>query len=194
MEPNEESEQRRVVVNSPGARREVITERTQRGPRESQLSMGTVALVAILVIGAIAVVFYVVSNRNANESANRNANIEVARQANEAQPPTVVQQTAPPAPVIIQQPALPAPMIIQQPASAAVEDNSLKDDMAMEGAATKMLRNDQDMGAVSIVVSGARAELTGTVNSESTKARAERLVRSVRGVKSVDNKIYVPAA
>ena len=194
MEPNEESEQRRVVVDSPGARREVITERTERGPRERQLSMGTVALVAILVVGAIAVIFYVVNSRNANEAANRNANIDVASRANEAQPPTVVQQPAQQAPVIIQQPALPAPVIIQQAAPAAVEDNSLRDDMAMEGAAKRILLNDPDMGAVSIAVSGARAELTGTVNSASTKERAERLVRSVRGVKSVDNKIYVPAA
>ena len=54
-----------------------------------------------------------------------------------------------------------------------------------------MLLADPDMGAVSIAVSGARAALTGTVNSEGTKQRAERLVRSVRGMKAVDNKLYV---
>ena len=191
MDPIEESEQRRVVVDSPGARREVITERTQRRPNEG-LSMGTVALIAVLVIGAIVVVLYVVSNRNANESANRNANIDVASRANQPQPPTVVQQQpGPQAPVIIQQPAQEAPVIIQQPAPAAPENNGAKDDFVMQDAATKILLSDPDMGAVSIAVNGARAAMTGTVNFEGTKERAERLVRSVRGVTSVDNKIYV---
>src|SRR6185295_8056360 len=128
-------------------------------------------------------------NRNANESANRNANIDVASQAN--QPPAAGQQPAPQAPIIIQQPAQQAPVIIQQPAPAALENTSANDDLAIQEAATKILLNDPDMGAVSIAVSGARAALTGTVNSQVTKERAERLVRSVRGVKSIDNKIYV---
>lgn len=197
MEPNNvESEQTRVVVDRPGARREVITQRTERGPKETQLSMGVVALVAILVIGLIGVVLYVVTNKNANESANRNANIDVASRANAAQPPTVVQQPAAQAPVVIQQPAQAAPVIIQQPvqaAPAALEDNGARDDFAMQDAATKALLTDPDMAAVSIAISGARAALTGTVNSERTKERAERLVKSVRGVRSVENKIFVTA-
>lgn len=193
METNEEREQRRVVVDSPGARREVITERTQRGPKEG-ISTGTVALIAVLVVGLIVVVLFVVANKNANESANRNANIDVASRANETQPPTVIQQPASQAPVIIQQPVQPAPVIIQQPASAAVDDNGAKDDFAMQDAANKILLNDPDMTAVSIAVSGARAALTGTVKSERIKERAERLVKSVRGVTGVDNKIYVTAA
>jgi hypothetical protein len=73
-------------------------------------------LVAILALTAVGVVFYIVSNRNANELANRNANLAVASQA---QPTTIVQQPAPAQqpPVMIQQPApvQPAPVIIQQP-------------------------------------------------------------------------------
>jgi hypothetical protein len=198
MEPNEKSEQRRVVIDRPGTRREVITERTQRAPKEGGLSTGVIALVAVLVVGFVGVVLYVVSNRNANESANRNANIEVASRANEAPPPTVIQQPAPApqAPVIIQQPAQPAPVIIQQsaPSGGVAEDISAKDDAALQEAAEKILLNEPDMGSVSITVSSARAALTGTANSESTKERAERLVKSVRGVKSVDNKIYVAGA
>ena len=81
MDSNEETVQKRVVVNSPYQRSEVLTERTERVPRESRLSTGTIAIVAILAIAAIAVDLYIVSNRNANESANRNANLEVASQA-----------------------------------------------------------------------------------------------------------------
>ena len=110
MDSNEERVQKHVVVNSPGQRSEVLTERTQRGPRESRLSVGTIAIIAILAIAAIFVVIYLVNNRNANESANRNTNLDVASQA--PPPTTIVQQPAQQAPVIIQQPAQQAPVII----------------------------------------------------------------------------------
>src|ERR1041384_7940438 len=110
MDTNEDRVQKRVVVNSPGQRSEVLTERVQTGPRESRVSAGMVAIIAILAITAIAAIFYIVINRSANESANRNANLE-ASQTNSRQPTTIVQQPAQQAPAIIQHPA---PAIIQQ--------------------------------------------------------------------------------
>jgi flagellar basal body-associated protein FliL len=189
MDLNEERVQKHVVVNSPGQRSEVLTERTERGPRESRSSTGMIAIVAILAIAAIAVVLYIVSNRNANESANRNANLDVAAsQTDSHQPPTtIVQQPAQQAPVIIQQPAQPAPVIIQQPA----QRDSASDDANMQDVATKRLGEELDLNAVAITIIDARAFLTGTVNSPATRAKAERLVKEVRGVKSVDNKIVV---
>jgi osmotically-inducible protein OsmY len=47
------------------------------------------------------------------------------------------------------------------------------------------------MAAVVISINDAQAVLTGTVSSAATKAKAEQLVKAVRGVKSVDNKIVV---
>ena len=197
MDSNEETVQKHVVVNSPGQRSEVLSERTQRGPRESGSSTGTIAIIAILAITAIAVIFYLVSNRNANESANRNANLDVASQA---APTTIVQQPAPAqqAPVIIQQPAQQAPVIIQQPAQQApviVQQPSLRDnasdDANMQEVATKRLGEEMDLNAVSITITDARAVLTGTVYSVATRAKAEQIVKAVRGVQSVDNKIVV---
>src|SRR4029450_136845 len=101
MDSNEETVQKRVVLNSPYQRSEVVTERIERGPRESRLSPGTIAIIAVLAITAIGAIFYIVSNRNANESANRNANLEVASQAQ--QPATIVQPPAQPAPRSIQE-------------------------------------------------------------------------------------------
>jgi hyperosmotically inducible protein len=190
MQTNEETIQKHVVVNSPGQRSEVLTERTQSGPRESRVSVGTIAIIAVLAITAIAVVLYIVSNRNANESANRNANLEAASQTNHQAPPTtIVQQPAQPAPVIIQQPASgqQAPVIIQQPN----QRDSASDDANMQDVATKRLAEETDMNAVFITITDARAVLTGTANSAVTKAKAERLVKAVRGVKSVDNQIIV---
>ncbi len=186
MNSNEETVQKRVVVDRPYQRSEVVTERTERGPRESGLSVGTIAIIAILAITAMAAILYIVSNRNANESANRNANLEVASQAQ--QPATIVQQPAQQAPVIIQQPAAqPAPVIIQQP---SLRDNA-SDDANMQEVATKRLGEETDMNAVSITITDSQAVLTGTVYSAATKAKAEQIVKAVRGVKSVDNKIVV---
>jgi hypothetical protein len=192
MEPNERTEQKRIVVDSPGTRHEVTTERTQKAP-EPGPSLGTIAVIALIVVAVVGIVLYVITNRNANEAANRNANIDVASQT--TQPAPVAQQPASQAPIIIQQPAQqqPAPVIIQQPA-AAPEDNRLKNDLAIQEAAVKILLNDPDMSTVSIAVSATRAALTGTVNSERVKERAERLVKTISGVTAVDNKIYVAAS
>jgi hyperosmotically inducible protein len=189
MDSDEQTVQKRVVVNSPYQRSEVLSETTARGPRASRSSTGMIAMVAILAIAAIAVVLYLVSNRNANESANRNANLEVASQA---QPTTIVQQPAPQAPVIIQQPAQPAPVIIQQPAQPSQRENtSANDDANMQDIATKKLAEDLNMAGVVMTITDARVVLTGTVESAATKAKAEQLVKAVRGVKSVDNQIVV---
>jgi hypothetical protein len=189
MDSNEETVQKHVVVDSPGQRSEVLTERTQRGPRESGLSTGTIAIIAILAITAIASLLYIVSNRNANESANRNANLDVASEANSHE---IAQQPAQQAPVIIQQPAQQAPVIIQQPAEPNQRENtSANDDANMQDIATKRLTQDPNMGGVVMTITDARAILTGTVNSAATKAKAEQIVKGVRGVKSVDNQIVV---
>ena len=194
MYPNEKTEQRRVVVDGPGERREIVTERTQIAPRESGISAGTVAIITLLVVMVVGAIFYFVSSRNANEAANRNANLDAASQASAEHPPstTIVQQPAAPAPVIIQQPALgqQAPVIIQQPAQPNPRD-SASDDANMQEVAAKRLTEEPDMGSVLITISDSQAVLTGNVNSAATKAKAGRLVRAVRGVKSVDNKLVV---
>lgn len=194
MDSNEQRIQKHLVVNGPGQRSEVLTERTESGPRESRLSAGTIALIAVLAVISVAVVLYIVINRNANEAANRNANLEAATQTNHQQPTTIVQQPAQPAPVIIQQPAggQQAPVIIQQPAQPGQRENtSANDDAAMQDIATKKLIEDPNMTGVVMTVTDARVVLTGTVSTAATKAKAEQIVKTVRGVKSVDNQIVV---
>jgi hypothetical protein len=194
MYSDEKVVQSHVIVDGPGEHREIVTERTQSVPRESGISAGTVAIITIFAVLVVGAIFYFVSSKNANEAANRNANLDAASQPNTAQPPstTIVQQPAAQAPVIIQQPApaQQAPVIIQQPAQPNPRD-SASDDANMQEVAIKRLTEEPDMAAVSISISNAQALLTGNVNSTATKAKAERLVRAVRGVKSVDNKLVV---
>jgi hypothetical protein len=191
MEPNEKVEQRQVVVDRPGERREIVTETTERGPRESRISAGTVAIIAVLAITAIAAILYIVSNRNANDAANRNANLDVAGQT---APTTIVQQPAQQPPVIIQQQPSQqqAPVIIQQPAQQTDRANtSANDDANMQDIATRRLTEEPGLAGVVMTVTDARAVLTGTVSTAAGKAKAEQLVKAVRGMKSVDNRIVV---
>jgi hypothetical protein len=189
MDSNEETIQKHVVVDSPGQRSEVLTERTQRGPREPRSSTGTIAIVAVLAIAAVAVVLFLVNNRNTNEAANRNANLDALAQA---PPTTVVQQPAQQAPVIIQQPAQQAPVIVQQPVQQNERANtSANDDANMQDIATKRLTEEPGMAGVVMTVTDAQAVLTGTVSTAANKAKAEQIVKAVRGMKSVDNKIVV---
>ena len=188
MDPNEETEQRRVLLDSPGQRKEINTETTQRGLRDSGISTGMIAIVGIVAVASVGIILYLVSNRNSN--------IDIAAQTAAAQRPTttIIQQPAPAqqAPVIIQAPA-PAqqePVIIQQPAQPNPRDSS-SDDANMQDVATKRLSEEPGMTAVGISISDARAVLTGSVSSAASRAKAEKLVKGVRGVLSVDNKIVV---
>jgi osmotically-inducible protein OsmY len=61
----------------------------------------------------------------------------------------------------------------------------------MQEVATARLNDEPDMTTVSVAINAARAVLTGTVNSDAAKAKAEQIVKAVRGVKSVDNQIVI---
>src|SRR5256886_3448040 len=71
----------------------------------------------------------------------------------------------------------------------AIQRDIASDDANMQEVVTSRLNDEPDMARVSITISEARAILTGTVNSEATKAQAGQIVKAVRGVKSVDNQI-----
>lgn len=71
------------------------------------------------------------------------------------------------------------------------ENASANDDANMQDIATKRLNEDLDMAGVVMTITDAQAVLTGRVNLVATKAKAEQIVKAVRGVKSVDNKLLV---
>ena len=194
MYPNREIEQHRVVVSGPGEHRETVTARTETAPREFSMSPGTVAVLILLALIAVGIAFYVVSNKNANEAANRQAMLEAAQQNQQPPPPAVVPAPVQQPPVIIQQPApaAQAPVIVQQPpAQTGMKESSVLDDTTIQDAATKRLTEDSALAAVSVTVIDGRATLTGTIDTTELKSRAERVVKAVRGVKSIDNKIVV---
>ena len=194
MDANERFEERRVVVDTPGQRREVVTETSRQAPEESSISAGMIGIIAVLALVAIGIAVYVVSNKNANDAANREAAAQIAAQEAAAQQAPAQPAPGQQAPIIIQPPA-PAqqqPVIVQQPVAVAVpESGTTIDDSTMFELATKRLGEDPSLVLVIPTITNGRAVLTGSVSTSADKIRAETLVKAVRGVKSVDNRISI---
>jgi len=247
MDSNEERVQKHVGVNSPDQRREVPTKRTERGLR---LSQGTIAIIAILAVTAIAVVLYSlkVSNRlisisdrtgvlvlNRQESSTlsfvawiviglvigfigskilnktgrglgRDCLIGIVGAfisgflANLLGKPggpgldlysLVVAAVGAVVFMIVYHALFRRRRFLSMRFKRATQRDIASDDANMQEVATRRLSDEPDMTTVSVAINAARAVLTGTVNSDAAKAKAEQIVREVRGVKSVDNQIVI---
>ncbi len=200
MAYDEEQQRRsRVVVETPSARREVEQVQTTRVPERQGFSTGAVAA---LVLGAVALVtllflFMMKSQDTANDNVRVNANMPATAQQPQQQP-VIIQQPAPQQqPVVIQQPATsqPAPIVVTAPAtdSGSATTSSGTDDMAVQTNVDKKISEDttfSTLGITAIVIDG-KVTLSGTVDTETLKSQAERLVKGVKGVRTVENKIIV---
>ena len=186
----EEATRRRVVVETPNERREVVHSQSVRD--NSGISAGMVGVLAVVAIALITmlVLFWMNSQPTTDDTALA-----------PTQQPTVIQQPAPAQqpPVIIQQPApAPAtqPIIVTPPAggsttSAATESINL--DSNIQLAIDKRLTEDPAFSSLGITASviNQKVMLVGTVKTESLKADIERMVKQIKGVKVVDNQIIV---
>ncbi|HEX4945560.1 MAG TPA: BON domain-containing protein [Blastocatellia bacterium] len=196
MNPNERFEQQHVVTSQPSDPEVIVTKSVHEGPREVSLSPATILVIVVLAILAIGTVFYVVNNKNQNEEANRQAALEASRVQAEAQ--ARAQQSVPvqQPPVVIQQQPAPSqapPVIIQQPAAPATttETKTGPDDMTLQELASRRLSDETNLSSVTVTVMNGKAHLMGTVDSSDLKTKAERVVKAVRGIKSVENEITV---
>jgi hypothetical protein len=182
----------RVVVDTPAERREVVHSQTVRGDDRNGISAGMVGVLVVVAIALITMlVLFWMSSQPATDTAST-----------AAQPPTtVVEQPAPvqQPPVIIQQPApatQPAPVIITPPAGGSTSESSQAPqnlDSTIQTEIDKRLSEDSTfstLGITATVVNG-KVLLTGMVKSETLKADVEKMVRQVKGVKTVDNQITV---
>lgn len=190
----EQARSSRVVVDTPTERREVIHSQSVRTPDNSGVSAG---MVGVLVVVAIALITMLVLFWMSSQPAT-DTNIAAQPQ----QPTTIVQQPAPAQqpPVIIQQPApvvtQPAPVILTPSAggSTAATD-SVNMDSTIQSAIDKTLSDDPAISSLGVTASviDNKVTLLGTVKSEALKSQIERMVKEVKGVKQVDNKIIVIA-
>jgi len=191
----EQARRSRVVVETPNERREVVHSQSVRTPEGNGISAG---MVGVLVVVAIALITMLVLFWMSNQPTD-NANMTAQQQ------PTVIEQPAPAQqpPVIIQQPApatQPAPIVVTPPAGGSVPATSAPADTAnmdsmIQAAIDKKLTDDPDLSTLGITatVLNGKVMLVGTVKTANLKAKAERIVKQVKGVKDVDNQITVVA-
>ena len=187
----QQAESKRVIVETPNARREVVHSEAVRYPERSGVSGAVLAAIVVGVIALATIIILLVMNQQQNDA---NANL--------AQTPpqtTIVQQPAQQPPIVVQQPApatQPAPVIINgQPAPAAggATTSTGPDDGSIQTAIDKKLNDDpvlSSLGITATVMNG-KVTLMGSVKTEALKSQVERAVRNVKGVKSVDNQISV---
>jgi hypothetical protein len=191
----QQSESKRVVVETPNARREEVHSEAVRYPDRGGVSGAALTAIVVGVIALAAIIILFVINKNQPDTVNANT----AQQ----QPPqtTIVQQPAQQPPVIVQQPApatQPAPVIINgAPAPVTGGSTMTKpsgpDDGTIQAAIDKKLNDDPTLSALGITATVLNGKVTimGSVKTEALKNQIERAVRNVKGVKSVDNQISV---
>ena len=190
----EEARRSRVVVETPNTRREVTHTEAVRGDRDG-VSGATVGVIVVVAVALVTIlILFLMSGQT--DTANDN----LALQQQPAQPSTtIVQQPAAQQPPIIIQQAPPAtqqaPIIVTQPSGGSTSSTSGPDDSTIQAEIDKRILDDPNMATLGVTVSvlGGKATIMGTVKSETIKAQFERLVRSVKGVKEIDNQIIVGA-
>ena len=186
-----EAEHKRIVVETPNARREEVYTQSVRQPEErSGVSGAALAAIVVGVVALAAIIILFVMNQQQN-AVNDNATAQ-------QQPQTIIQQPAQQQPpVIVQQPAPAAqpPVIINgQPAPVSGGSTSTgPDDSTVQAAVDKKLSDDPVLSALGITVTvmNGKATLIGAVHNNAEKNQVERAVRSVKGVKAIDNQITV---
>lgn len=180
----------RVVVETPTARREYVESESVRAPERSGVSAGVVGVIVVLAVALVTILVLFLLNGQSTDTP-----AEVATQQQAPPQTTIVQQPAPAqAPVIVQQPTTqPAPIIINQPAQTAGAAPADNNDSTIQIEVDKRLRENSMLADLSITttVDNGKVMLVGTVKSEALKAQADRVVRRIKGVTSVDNQITV---
>jgi hypothetical protein len=199
-----EEEQRRrsrVVVETPAARREVVETQVARVPERRGMSTGAVAALVVGAVALVTILFLFMMNRQQTD----NTNVRVMTAPTPIPQTTIIQQPAPvqQPPVVIQQPPATTtttttqPIIVPPPSTTTTTStdttSSGTDDASVQMNVDKTISEDTGLGPLGIIatVSQGRVTLTGSVDTLDQKRSAERVVRRVKGVKGVDNRITV---
>jgi len=160
---------------------------------ERGMSGGAIAaLVLAAIAAAVIITMLILNNQQTNtedQLAQERARKAAAQQATQQpsqpspQPPVIVMPSQPSTP---QQVPVPVP---SQPAAAPAAPTSTE----LEIDVNSKLLDDQDLrsSSIDVKVSGGTAILSGRVPSEDLKRRAEKLAKSVKGIRSVINNIEV---
>src|SRR5215475_5665153 len=164
--------------------------RESRGMSGGAIAALVLASIAVGVLIAMLIVNTQQRNRD-EELAQERERMAAAQQAQPSpqplqqpiqQPPIVVTPQPSATPVPVASPSQPAPAPSAQPSSTQLEVD----------VNTKFL-DDQDLRthALDVKVTGGTAVISGQVPTDELKERAEKIARSVKGIRSVINSIVV---
>ena len=203
----EQHRRSRIVVQTPAAEREVVQTRIARVPERRGVPAGVVAALVIGSVALVTVLFLFILNRQSNDTTV-STDAHTASTSQTPVQPVIIQQPTPlPQQPIIVQPSAPTtsqpPVIVeQQPAPGAVAPSAPAtaskpgaDDAAIQSEIDKKMSEDATLSTVGVTatVQSGKVTLIGTVDSQAIKNQVERLVKTIKGVKTVDNQIIVSA-
>lgn len=183
-----ETEHRRIVVETPTTRREVVQTDAVHHPDRSGMSGAAVAaiVVGVIALATLIILFVMNQQQTANENAvtQQQPSTTIVQQPAAQQPPVIIEQQAP---------ATQPPVIINNPAAGGSAPATGNGDSVVQVAVDKVLREDStftSLGITATVLDG-KVTLTGIVQNQALKAQVERAIRNIKGVKVVDNQISV---
>jgi len=152
------------------------------------MSAGPVAALVIAAVAAAVVITMLILN-NQQRATEQELADERAKAENAQQP--AAQPTQPPPVVVVPQtqPTIVPVPVPTQPAAAPIAPSSAD----LESQINSKLLDDRDLRSalVDVKVSGGSATLTGTVPTEALKTRAEKIARTVKGIRTVKNDLIV---
>ena len=196
------------MVQTPAAEREVVQTRIARVPERRGVPAGVVAALVIGSVALVTVLFLFILNRQSNDTTVSTDAHTASTSQTPAQQPVIIQQPTPlpQQPIIVQPPApttsQPPVIVEQQPAPGAVAPSAPAtaskpgaDDAAIQSEIDKKMSEDATLSTVGVTatVQSGKVTLIGTVDSQAIKNQVERLVKTIKGVKTVDNQIIVSA-
>lgn len=194
---SEHRETRTVVEDVPIKRaRPVVETQYDSVVHESRgMSGGAIAALVLAAIAAAVVITMLILNSQQRDSEDELAQ-ERARTAAAQQQQPQPSQPSPQQPVIVMPPSQPAvvPVPVPVPAPSQIAPaTTAPTSTEVEVDITSKLLDDSDLRSqsVDVKVSGGTAVLSGRVSNEELKTRAERIARTVKGVRSVINNISV---
>ena len=175
--------------------RPVVETRRDSVIRESRgMSGGAIAalVLASIAVGVlIAMLIVNIQQRNRDEElAQERERMAAAQQAQPSQQPLQQPTQQPPIVVTPQPSATPVPVPVpSQPAPTTAPPSSTQ----LEVEVTSKFVDDQDLRtrALDVKVTGGTAVISGEVPTDELRDRAEKIARSVKGIRSVINSIVV---
>ena len=190
----EQHRERRIVVETPVERREVVQHQVVRAPeRRRGFSGGAVAAVALTAIALTALVFLFLVTRG-DKSDETAVNVRVAQQPSPARAAATPLPATPPPVTTATVVTVPVPVPVEVPSGQTLAPasgvtvpapaTSAVDSAALQRKIDDAIRADQtlkDEASLRAVVEGAKVRLTGSVSSEDLKQHAVTVAGRIVG-------------